>query len=257
MIVAIKLGGSIITQKSRFKTPEPAAIDALCALIGEYHKKGVKFIVVHGAGSYAHIPAKEYGLADGIKTEEGLVHYASVHSLCEELSTIITNSLIRHGVPAISFHPATFVTQNKKLPVKIDDKLLLRYLKEGFVPVTHGDVVLDKSLRTSIISGDGLMDHFGKELADKLIYASDVDGLLSSLDVKGELIRDVTKKNFDGVYRMVSGSQHTDVTGGMSGKIKNLMTLKCPTYLVNGKHPNRIRSILDGKKDIYTKFTPG
>lgn len=256
MIVAIKLGGSIITRKSKFKTPDLATIDALCALIGEYHKKGIEFIVIHGAGSYAHIPAKEYGLAEGIRSEEGKVHYAYVHSLCEELSTIIINSLIKYRVPAVSFHPATFVTQNKKLPQKIDDKMLKRYLKEGFVPVTHGDVVLDKSQRTSIISGDGLMDHFGKRLADKLIFASDVDGLLTSLNSKGELIREVNRKNFKSVYKLVGASQHTDVTGGMAGKIKNLMALKCPVYIVNGRYPSRIRSILEGKEDIYTKFTP-
>ncbi|MCX8200231.1 MAG: isopentenyl phosphate kinase [Candidatus Micrarchaeota archaeon] len=256
MIVAIKLGGSIITQKSKFKTPNLQAIDALCALISEYYKKGVRFIVVHGAGSYAHIPSKEYGLADGIRGDDGQVHFAYVHSLCEELSTLIINSLVGKGVPAISFHPATFVIQKNKLPFKIDDKMLLRYLKEGFVPVTHGDVVLDNSIRTSIISGDALMDYFGKRIAGKLIFVSDVDGLLTSLDGKGELIREVTRDNFKGVYSVVSGSKHVDVTGGMAGKIKNLMSLKCPSYIVSGKHPNRIRSILDGRNDIYTKFIP-
>ncbi|MEM3364130.1 MAG: isopentenyl phosphate kinase [Candidatus Micrarchaeia archaeon] len=256
MIVAIKLGGSVITQKSKFKTANTQAISALCTLIAEYYRKGVKFIVVHGAGSYAHIPSKEYGLADGIKNDDGLVHYAYVHSLCEELSTIIVSTLVDNRVPAVSFHPATFVVQKNKQPLKIDDKLLLRYLKEGFVPVTHGDVVLDNSTRTSIISGDALMDHFGKGTADMLIYASDVDGLLTSLDGSGELIRDVNMKNFKDIYKLVSGSQHIDVTGGMAGKIKNLMSLKCPSYIVNGKHPNRIRSILEGKADIYTKFMP-
>ena len=256
MIVCIKLGGSIITQKSKFKTPNPETIDSLCSLIAEYYKKGTQFIVVHGAGSYAHIPSKEYGLADGIKTDEGKVHYAHVHSLCEELSTLVVNSLIKHGVPAISFHPATFVIQKNKEPLKIDDAFLFRYFEEGFVPVTHGDVVLENSLRTSIISGDALMEHFGRKVADKLIFASDVDGLLTSTDGKGELIPVVTKRNFKSVYSLVSGSQHTDVTGGMAGKIKNLISLKCPSYIVNGMHPNRIQSILDGREDKYTIILP-
>ena len=89
---------------------------------------------MHGAGSYAHIPSKRYGLADGIRDREGKIHYAEVHSLCEELSTIIVNSLVNRGVPAVSFHPATYVTQKNKLPAEIDDKMIRKYLENDFVP---------------------------------------------------------------------------------------------------------------------------
>ncbi|MEM0438260.1 MAG: isopentenyl phosphate kinase [Candidatus Micrarchaeia archaeon] len=254
--IVIKLGGSVITDKSRFKTPDLASIDALCALIGEFYAKGMPFIVVHGAGSYAHIPSKEYGLADGYQDEDGKVNYAKVHSLCEELSTLVVNALIKYKVPAVSFHPATFVMQRSKSPARIDDSFIKEYLNAGFVPVTHGDVVLDRDTNSSIISGDGLMEFFGRHYAKKLIFASDVDGLLTSVDGQGQLIPEVNRRNFRNVFEMVGGSNHTDVTGGMAGKIKNLMTLPVDTYIVNGRKPERIRSILEGRADIYTKFVP-
>lgn len=256
MLVAVKLGGSVITDKSKFKTPNYKGIHALADMIAALWKEGIKFIVVHGAGSYAHIPSKKYGLADGIMDEHGRVHFAEVHSLCEQLSILVVDALIENGVPAVSFHPATFVVQKNKLPVIIDDALIRKYLNEGFVPVTHGDVVLDEALNTSIISGDKLMEHFGRVIADKLVFASDVDGLLTSLDGNGRLIEKVTRANFDDIIELVGGSQNTDVTGGMAGKIKNIMNLKIKTIVVNGNHPQRVKNAIKGKNDVYTEFIP-
>ncbi len=256
MLVAIKLGGSVITDKSRLKTPNIENINNLAKCIAELWRGGIRFIVVHGAGSYAHIPSKKYGLADGIKNDEGKLHFAEVHSFCEELSTIIVNALIKNGLPAISFHPATFVIQKNKTPVEINDMLINKYAEKGFVPVTHGDVVLDEEINTSIISGDKLMEHFGRTIASKLVFATDVDGLLTRIDGSGKLIRRVTKDNFDDVMNAVGGSQNTDVTGGMASKICNLMDLKIETILANGNYPERIKNAIKGKEDIYTLFTP-
>jgi isopentenyl phosphate kinase len=253
MLVTIKLGGSIITDKAHFKTPNKENIDKLCSILGKKYKKGIKFIVIHGAGSYAHIPSKEYDLANGIKNEEGKLNFSKVHLYCDELSNLIIESLIKHGMPAVSFHPATFVIQKNKEPLEIYDKMILRYLNLNYVPVSHGDVVLDENINTSIISGDALMDHFGK-ISDKLIFVSDVDGLLTSLDGNGKVIDIVNEENINEVLKLVSGSSHTDVTGGMGGKIKNLSKLKCETYIVNGNFPERVEKIINNEKDVYTKF---
>lgn len=253
MLITIKLGGSIITDKSNLKTPKRENIDKLSSIIAKFYRKGIKFVIIHGAGSYAHIPSKEYGLADGIKNEEGKLNYSKVHLYCDELSNIIVESLIKHKIPAISFHPATFVIQRNKNPVKIYDEMMLKYLELNYVPVSHGDVVLDEGINTSIISGDKLMEHFGK-ISDKLIYVSDVDGLLTSLDENGKVIEEVTHENIEEVLKIVSGSVHTDVTGGMAGKIKNLSKLKCEIYIVNGNYPERVEKVINNEKDVYTKF---
>ncbi|MGV8176981.1 MAG: isopentenyl phosphate kinase [Candidatus Bilamarchaeaceae archaeon] len=253
MKIAVKLGGSIITDKGRFRTPNMAVIRSSAKAIASAYKKGNRFVVVHGAGSYGHMPANKYGLSEGAKGKEGLHNYAEVHMLCEEISLLIVQELLKNGVPAVAFHPATFVLQHRKQPKKFHSHMLLKHLEEGFVPVTHGDVVLDTGQRTSIISGDGLMEYFGKFFADTLIYASDVDGLL----VDGKPVKLVTKKNFRSVYAKVGGSGHTDVTGGMRNKIRNLMKLRCTSYIVNGRKPGRLKALLEGKNaSVCTKFVP-
>jgi isopentenyl phosphate kinase len=122
--------------------------------------------------------------------------------------------------------------------------------------VTHGDVVLDDTTNTSIASGDRLMEYFGMGLAGRLVFVSDVDGLLTSLDGDGRLIPLVTRKNFRKVLSIVGGSKHTDVTGGMAGKISNLMHLKAHSIIVNGHYPERVKNAILGKRDTYTKFIP-
>lgn len=258
MLVAIKLGGSIITDKGRFRKPKLQSINALCSVISRLHRKGYKFLVVHGAGSYAHIPSKKYSLAEGIRGKKnGKLGFAEVHALCEELSLIVVNALIRKGVPAVSFHPATFLKQKNRKPAKINDTILKEYLKKGFVPVTHGDVVLDDASITSIVSGDRLMEHFGKTIAGRIVFVSDVDGLLAGRGSRRKLIKKVGKHNFGEVLKIAGASQHTDVTGGMAGKIKNLMRLKIRSIIVNGNYPKRVENAITGRKDIYTEFVPG
>ncbi len=258
MLIAVKLGGSIITDKGRFRKPKLRSINALCGVISRLHRKGYTFIVVHGAGSYAHIPSKKYGLAEGIRGKKnGKLGFAEVHALCEELSLLVVNTLIRKGVPAVSFHPATFLKQKDRKPAKINDSMIREYLEKGFVPVTHGDVVLDDASITSIISGDRLMEHFGKKIAGRLVFVSDVDGVFGSSGSRRKLIKKVGKRNFREVLRSAGNSQHTDVTGGMAGKIKNLMRLKARTIIVNGSYPKRVENAITGKKDIYTEFVPG
>ncbi len=255
MRVAIKLGGSIITQKSQFKTPNQSAINALLDVIAKLYVSGHEIVLIHGAGSYAHIPAKEYGLSKGYSSDEGRVHYSEVHALCEELSLLIVNGLVERNIPAVSFHPATYVVQKAGKPIDIEDRLIFEHLRKGFLPVSHGDVVLDQEWNSSIISGDELMKHFGRKWADKLVFVSDVDGLLDKFP-GGYLVPEVSPENFDEVLKSVGGSAHVDVTGGMAGKIRDLMNLPVETYLVNGNHPQRLSNAVLGENDVYTVFKP-
>ena len=64
--VVIKLGGGLITDKSISKTINMSAIDKVCKVILEIQNEGYNIIIVHGAGSYGHILAKEMDIANGI-----------------------------------------------------------------------------------------------------------------------------------------------------------------------------------------------
>ena len=59
MTRVLKIGGSILTDKTFDMTARPAAIQAVAEEIAAYPED---LVLVHGAGSFGHIPAKKYGL---------------------------------------------------------------------------------------------------------------------------------------------------------------------------------------------------
>src|SRR2546426_9297157 len=69
-MLLVKLGGSVITVKSKYRTLRGPDLSRLAREIaaGADHET----VVVHGAGSYGHILAAKHRLADGDKGPEQL-----------------------------------------------------------------------------------------------------------------------------------------------------------------------------------------
>ncbi len=82
-----------------------------------------------------------------------------------------------------------------------------------------------------------------------LVLATDVDGVL---DEKGNVVPLITRSNFAEVSKHL---RHTDndVTGGMKGKIEELLALDTVAYIVNGSHPERIEAVFSGKPVLCTQ----
>ena len=60
--VIIKLGGGLITDKTRYKTVLRDRIDAVSEVISMIIQMGHSVIVIHGAGSFGHIEAKKWDI---------------------------------------------------------------------------------------------------------------------------------------------------------------------------------------------------
>ena len=80
----IKLGGSVITDKSQYRRFDKDAVSRLCREIAESGKQAV---VVHGAGSFGHILAKRYSIQDGYSSKEQIPAVAMVQHDVRELSS--------------------------------------------------------------------------------------------------------------------------------------------------------------------------
>ncbi|MEM4195305.1 MAG: hypothetical protein QXY05_03270, partial [Candidatus Anstonellales archaeon] len=76
------------------------------------------------------------------------------------------------------------------------------------------------------------------------VLGTNVDGVLAD----GKVVEKITRKNFEKVSKHLGGAGTTDVTGGMRGKILEIMKARRPAYVVNALHPNRIEALLLGKK---------
>jgi isopentenyl phosphate kinase len=136
---------------------------------------------------------------------------------------------------------------------EFDTKVVSILLKSRYVPVMRGDVVLDDIIGGSISSGDEQVPYLANALhANKMIYGVDVDGIFTSdpkTNKNAKLIPLITKSNFTRVLSSLEEAKTHDVTGGMKGKITELLNnASIPIYIVNaGKHGTLKKILLNEK----------
>ncbi len=246
----LKIGGSIITDKAGYKKARPANIARLAKAVAGIWRKGARdLVLVHGAGSFGHAVVIRHGLQDGVKNTEQKLGYAETHASCAELSSKVVSALIKNGAPAISVPPAMVLTLKDRRISSFNTKILDDYLRSGYLPVLYGDMVPDSILGGYPCSGDQIVAYLGKG-ADMVVLATDVDGVL---DDKGNAVPLVTTANFQEISRHLRQTAN-DVTGGMKGKIGELLGLDTVAYIVNASHPERIEALFSGKPAICTQI---
>jgi len=253
-MIVIKLGGSVITDKAKECTFKNETMDKLAESI---KKADQRLIVVHGAGSFGHILAKEYELNKGYKRREQVKGFSLTHEKVQMLNSFVLKYLQKHDIPAVSISPHSSVKLNNHKLDKMDYKIFEEYLEKKFIPVTFGDVVLDKKLGFSICSGDLLIEALAKHFKpEKIVFAIDEDGLYTSnpkFDKKAKLVKKTTLKELQMLSTELD--KHADVTGGMGGKletIKKVAKLGINTVLVNGNKPDRLYKVLVGEETKST-----
>jgi len=250
----LKLGGSVITNKKGWREANLKNIEALTKYVAKAWKKSSRdWIFVHGAGSFGHPLVVKYNLNDGVTSTEQKLGVAITHDACMELSVLVCSALNAEGVPAISVPPAMVITSKNKRIHSFNTKLINDYLESGYVPLLFGDMVPDLELGGSVCSGDQIISYLGKE-AEKIILSTDVDGVLDDF---GKVIPEINEQNFESVARHLKPSDQNkkDVTGAMAGKLKELLELNTPSYIVNGLKPERVEALMLGKETVCTRVS--
>jgi isopentenyl phosphate kinase len=234
----LKLGGSVITDKSADCAVNRDSLASIAAAIAGARTSGI--VVVHGAGSCGHPEAKRYHLDTGVsegRTEGIWVTHRVVSSLNDE----VVRALRDKGVAAVGVHPFhTAVADNGRL-VSFEHRHLEKMLALGMVPVIHGDVVMDLTRGACIISGDQLVRYLALALHITCVgLATDVPGVLDEDRVVPKITRG-TALNLH-----IGNSKHTDVTGGMSGKLRELLELADAGIGSDIFHVSRTSDFLNG-----------
>lgn len=252
-VTVLKLGGSAITVKKKASTPNLKVIDRLAR---EIRKADVQpLIIVHGGGSMAHPIAKKFRIKEGYTKKEQLIGFAETHYAMVKLNELILDALIEQRLPAVNVQPSAFiVTENGRIQ-SMETKPLLGLLKLGCIPVLHGDAVIDMILGFTILSGDQLVANLAVNLdAGRIVVGVDVDGIYTAdpkLDPKAKLIRTMSIEKLKNLQNKIGTSLADDVTGGMLGKVVELLPAvarKIPTIIVNATKPNRIYKAIRGEE---------
>ena len=247
-MILIKFGGSAITDKSRYRTFNAELVRRLCREIKE---SGERVIVVHGAGSFGHVIAKEHNLNDGFKERSQIPAVAQVCYDVRDLNSMIIKELNDAGLPAISVPTGScFMADDRRLIIS-DASILASMFDKGIMPVMFGDVVMDRVQGFSICSGDQIMELLTKIFhPSKVIFVSDIDGLFDKdpkTNPDAKLIETVTNETLRNIE---TGSTVADVTGGVRGKMETMLRMcsrGCDCVLVNGTVEGRLLSLLKGE----------
>lgn len=260
-LTVLKLGGSVITHKDLEASFNDEAMERLA---GEIYEASVKpMIIVHGGGSFGHPVAKRYRLVEGVRGLERLIGVVETRLSMEVLNREVVKALTRRGVLAVSMHPSSFIIAHGGRVKHIDLTVLRMALKIGLMPVLYGDVVFDEVLGASIISGDQIASYLAvKFRAWRLIFGVDVDGLYTADPKKfkeARLLESITLRELKDYFEAVEGSSPTDVTGGMYGKILELMEAVeagVMALVLNASKPGLLKKALLGERVIGTYIHP-
>lgn len=224
--VILKLGGSAITDKAAEATPRTEIINRLAEEIKRADLDNL--IVVHGGGSFGHPTAAKYNIKDGYKDDPTQKFgFAETHHIMTVLNGLVMDALIWHELPAVSIAPSScFITENGKVKY-FEDSVLKAYAKMVFTPVFYGDAVLDDKLGFTILSGDQLCAYLAiKYKAEKIVIGADTDGLFDcdpKTNPSAKPYKHLTLAELKEIQPKLGKAAGTDVTGGMAGKIAELI----------------------------------
>lgn len=225
--VVIKVGGSSITHKAVPETLNADALDwfaaSLTSQLDEYFSSHTPpssathtascpaanatrtsaFVVIHGAGSFGHHSAKQYGLtshsepprlwddqhtlpvppADPTQRRRIMEGLAKTHWSVKTLNQHVVAAFLRHGINAIGISPCFILAENGNTnPGHRLQELVRVTLQAGIIPVIHGDACLYGPYQAGILSGDVLVQLIADNAlgVSRVIFLTDVDGVYTS-----------------------------------------------------------------------------
>jgi len=256
-LMVLKLGGSVITQKEKPMTPNLGAIKRLAKEIADADVE--RLIIVHGGGSFGHPLAKQYSIKEGYKEPSQIEGFSKTHQAMLELNKFVVDALIRNNIPAFSVSPSScIVTKAGRIQI-FYNSTLTRLLNTGFVPVLFGDAVLDNNTGFTILSGDQLIAVLATKFnAEKIIIGADVDGLYTAdpkTNTSAQLISHITLRELKALLHDIEEAKVTDVTGGMLGKILELMPAidaGIQAVIINAAKEDNVYKVLKGERVVGT-----
>jgi isopentenyl phosphate kinase len=215
MIKILKIGGSIITDKNRSALARPGEISRVAE---EVASSPANLVLVHGAGSFGHVPAKMYGLPHKFNPT-GLQR---THSCVARLNQMMVDALDKAGTNPMPVHPLSCIVLKGGRIEQFYIDPILEMIRHSLLPVLHGDVAMDLIDGAGIVSGDQLVSHLARTMkAQAVAVGTNVDGVI----FQGKPLSALTREDLPKISESLKGSSSVDVTGGMKGKLLELLDL--------------------------------
>lgn len=246
MVSIVKLGGSVLTDKTRLFSFQEETGRRLAA---EIRQGGAAPVIVYGTGTFGKAYGRHYSRSARTTADWRIFQLTTmaIRQLGENLSRVLHDE----GVPHCLI-PANALFHRRAGRLAWDGPApLYRLLKCGVAPVLCGDVLAEDRGCFRIVSSDDIIPLLSEEMhVGSCVFVTDVDGVL---DGRGKLIPELAA---DAPLASLGGQD--DITGAMDAKVvaaRQAAWNGSAAVIVNGRVPGRLRAMLRGDEVVGTRVT--
>ena len=231
-LVFLKLGGSLITDKTR---PYTVRIDILKTLAEEVRSAlsstpSLRLVLGHGSGSFGHYAVKEHLPSSvfplPLGRENGAEAFAEVWYRASQLNRYVIEALHEARIPCMAIQPSACIVSRSGAIETWDISPIESALNAGIVPVIYGDMVFDSVKGGAVLSTETLMFYLAHRLKPKRILLAGIEAAVwSDFPARRQKVGTITPSSYKELVGKVGGSHGVDVTGGMKSKVEEMVTL--------------------------------
>ncbi len=239
--ILIKIGGSVLNPKMRGNERLNRKLIRDIAKVIRKYWPYKRFVIVLGGGHIGHVLT--------IKTRRKCteLNYSRNYLEYEEMINKVARIFYKERLPVYKMRYSALYFD------KVDGKLLARAAEEaldhGLIPLFYADWVKTKK-GMKVLSSDEIMKHLARNMKAKMaVFLTDVDGVYGK---HKKLIPEIMISEL----KSIECEKTSDATGGMKKKLLEIKSIPVQSIVVNGYHPERLESIIEGKRTVATYIIP-
>jgi isopentenyl phosphate kinase len=178
--------------------------------------------------------------------------------VANKLNRIIVDEFRGAGLPVLSFPPSASTISSHGEIVQMNLEPIQLALEAGLLPVVQGDVAFDRDQGSTILSTEKVFRYLAPQLKPNLVLLAGIEpGVFKEYTPVGEILSTITDK--DVAHLDLGPSSATDVTGGMSDKVLEALSISKATpglsvRIFSGEEPDTLLAALQGSP-VGTQIT--
>ena len=228
MLYFLKLGGSLITDKTAASTARKDTLRRLADEIADALKirTDLQLVIGHGSGSFGHVAASKFGTRQSVNSAEKWWGFVEVFRAARALNQIVLEALLDAGLPVIAFPPSAAIITKDGAIQSWDIQPLQAALATGLIPLVNGDVIFDTQRGGTILSTEEIFAGLALKLTpQRILLAGNKAGVWQDYPACTQLLESITTSAYNSDNAGLGGSAAVDVTGGMRQKVEIMLSL--------------------------------